>query len=65
MCRGCLVPNNADPVDLQSAADGFTYIAVDWNTATYVNEYQPGSEQVGFIVRHWSLGVKSWIYLGF
>lgn len=46
MCRGCQVPVNSDKVDLICTADTCVYLAVDWNLAAYVNEYQQTQETV-------------------
>ncbi|KAM3177682.1 hypothetical protein ACTXT7_004064 [Hymenolepis weldensis] len=44
MCRGCQVPVNSDKVDLICTEDTCVYLAVDWNLAAYVNEYQQTQE---------------------
>ncbi|VDL42470.1 unnamed protein product [Hymenolepis diminuta] len=44
MCRGCQVPVNSDKLDLICTADTCVYLAVDWNLAAYVNEYQQTQE---------------------
>lgn len=44
MCRGCQVPVNSTKVDLMRSEDTCVYLAVDWNLAAYVNEYQPAQE---------------------
>ncbi|VDO13199.1 unnamed protein product [Rodentolepis nana] len=44
MCRGCRVPINSNKVDLIRSDDTCVYLAVDWNLAAYVNEYQHAQE---------------------
>nr|CDS27414.1 ubiquitin carboxyl terminal hydrolase 4 [Hymenolepis microstoma] len=44
MCRGCQVPVNSTKVDFIRSEDTCVYLAVDWNLAAYVNEYQQAQE---------------------
>ncbi|KAM7537735.1 hypothetical protein Aperf_G00000077273 [Anoplocephala perfoliata] len=44
MCRGCPILCNSQKVDLIRSQDTCVYLAVDWNIAAYINEYQQTQE---------------------
>ncbi len=48
MCRGCAVPCDTEVMSFPTNDDGFSYLAIDWDTAAYVNEYQTTEDKVRF-----------------